>query len=100
MNIIHRNAHSSRLLAIAALAAALPLIAQNAKAVKASLGAPPNRIPTFSTADLSRTGIYYAGGKYVREGEKATMGGSAYTVVWVPKQIKHPYPIVYIHETG
>ncbi|MEQ1885378.1 MAG: alpha/beta fold hydrolase [Bryobacteraceae bacterium] len=76
------------------------LEAQSAKAVKAAAGAPSSKIPTFSTADLSRMGIYYAGGKYVKEGDKATMGGAAYTEVWVPKQIKHPYPLVYIHGAG
>jgi pimeloyl-ACP methyl ester carboxylesterase len=67
--------------------------------VKAS-GAPPMNIPTFSTADLGRTGIFYAGGKYVGEPGKEVMGGSAYVEVWVPKQIRHPYPIVYIHGAG
>ena len=57
-------------------------------------------IPTFSTADLSRTGIFYAGGKYVGEPGKEVMGGDAYVEVWVPKQIRHPYPIVYIHGAG
>ncbi len=28
------------------------------------------------------------------------MGGDAYVEVWVPKQIKHPYPIVYVHGAG
>ena len=28
------------------------------------------------------------------------MGGDAYVEVWVPKQIRHPYPIVYIHGAG
>jgi pimeloyl-ACP methyl ester carboxylesterase len=63
-------------------------------------GAPPPSIPTFSTADLSRTGIFYAGGKYVGEPGKEVMGGSAYVEVWVPKQIRHPYPIIYIHGAG
>ena len=34
------------------------------------------------------------------EAGKEVMGGSAYVEVWVPKQIKHPYPIVYIHGAG
>ena len=68
--------------------------------VKAASGAPPQTIPTFSTADLARTGIYYAGGKYVGAAGKEVMGGSAYVEVWVPKQIRHPYPIVYIHGAG
>ena len=58
------------------------------------------RIPTFSTEDLSRTGIFYAGGKYVGPPGKEVMGGSAYVEVWVPKQIQHPYPIVYLHGAG
>jgi len=84
----------------AAVIGNVSLQAQAAKAVKATAAPPPPSIPTFSTSDLSRTGIFYAGGKYVREGDKATMGGSAYVEVWVPKQIKHPYPIVYIHGAG
>src|SRR5581483_1434800 len=68
--------------------------------VKSAGGVPRSTIPTFSTADLSRTGIFYAGGKYVGEPGKETMGGDAYVVVWVPKQIKHPYPIVYVHGAG
>jgi pimeloyl-ACP methyl ester carboxylesterase len=63
-------------------------------------GAPPAAIPTFSADDLSRTGIFYAGGKYVGAPGKETMGGDAYVEVWVPKAIRHPYPIVYIHGAG
>lgn len=63
-------------------------------------GVPPSTIPTFSTADLARTGIFYAGGKYIGAPGKETMGGDAYVEVWVPKQIRHPYPIVYIHGAG
>ena len=62
---------------LAGLVGVASLEAQTAKAVKAAAGAPSSKIPTFSTSDLSRIGIYYAGGKYVREGDKATMGGSA-----------------------
>src|SRR5436305_13908423 len=76
------------------------LPAQAFKATKAASGTPPSAIPTFPTSDLSRTGIFYAGGKYVGEPGKEVMGGSAYVEVWVPKQIKHPYPIVYIHGAG
>ena len=86
--------------ALAAIVVATPLGAQSLKAVKSATGAPPTTIPTFSTADLSRTGIFYAGGKYVGEPGKETMGGDAYVEVWVPKQIRHPYPIIYIHGAG
>jgi len=85
---------------LAAIATAGMLTAQPFKATKSPAGAPPATIPTFSTTDLSRTGIFYAGGKYVGEPGKEVMGGSAYVEVWVPKQIKHPYPIIYIHGAG
>jgi pimeloyl-ACP methyl ester carboxylesterase len=74
--------------------------AQALRTIKPASAAPPAAIPTFSTADLSRTGIFYAGGKYVGEPGKEVMEGSAYVEVWVPKQIRHPYPIVYIHGAG
>src|SRR5580704_7837125 len=74
--------------------------AQLFKAAKTTSGGPPSTIPTFSTSDLSRTGIFYAGGKYVGGPGKEVMGGSAYVEVWVSKQIKHPYPIIYIHGAG
>ncbi len=66
----------------------------------ACAAAAPAATPTFSTDDLSRTGIFYAGGKYVGDPGKEIMGGDAYVEVWVPKQIRHPYPIVYIHGAG
>ena len=86
-------------LTLFALTAGL-LAAQTQNVVKAAAAAPPAAIPTFSTEDLSRTGIFYAGGKYVGEPGKEVMGGSAYVEVWVPKQIRHPYPIIYLHGAG
>jgi len=85
---------------VAAMALALAGGWSGASAAKTAAAAPPASIPTFSTADLSRTGIFYAGGKYVGAPGKEVMGGSAYVEVWVPKQIRHPYPIVYIHGAG
>ena len=69
-------------------------------AAELAKGKPPSTIPTFSTEDIARTGIFYAGGKYVGAAGKEVMGGAAYVEVWVPRQIKHPYPIVYIHGAG
>jgi pimeloyl-ACP methyl ester carboxylesterase len=69
-------------------------------AAEVSKGAPGPSIPAFSTEDIARTGIFYAGGKYVGPPGKEVMGGSAYVEVWVPKRIRHPYPIVYIHGAG
>ena len=55
---------------------------------------PPAGVPTFSTADIGRQGHFYAGGHYVGEPGKETMDGAMYVEVWVPKNIRHPYPVV------
>ena len=68
--------------------------------------APPASIPTFSTDDIARTGFFYVGGHYVADpaalptnlNNDATMHGAEYVEVWVPKQIRHPYPIVFLHD--
>jgi pimeloyl-ACP methyl ester carboxylesterase len=56
--------------------------------------APPASVPTFSTADIGRQGHFYVGGHYVGEPGKETMDGAMYVEVWVPKNIRHPYPVV------
>ena len=84
-----------------AFAAPWPGAEKAKKAVKAHAeGGTSSPIRTFPTDDLARTGIFYAGGQYEGSAGKETMGGDAYVVVWVPKQIKHPYPIVYVHGAG
>ncbi|HVB58901.1 MAG TPA: alpha/beta fold hydrolase [Candidatus Acidoferrales bacterium] len=67
---------------------------------KVASAEPPSSIPTFSTEDLARTGFFYVGGHYVGGPGKEVMDGAEYVEVWVPKQIKHPYPIVYFHGAG
>jgi pimeloyl-ACP methyl ester carboxylesterase len=66
----------------------------------ADLSKPASGIPLFSTDDVARTGFFYAGGKYVGPPGKEIMEGDAYVEVWVPKRIRHPYPIVYLHGAG
>ncbi|HEY1865873.1 MAG TPA: alpha/beta hydrolase [Candidatus Acidoferrales bacterium] len=61
---------------------------------------PPDSIPTYSTENIARTGFFYVGGKYVGEPGKEVMDGAMYVEVWVPKQIQHPYPIVFFHGAG
>jgi len=53
-------------------------------------------IPTFSTAEIGREGHFYVGGHYVGEPGNETMHGAMYVETWVPKNIRHPYPIVFI----
>ena len=62
--------------------------------------APPASVPTFSTADIGRQGHFYVGGHYVGEPGKETMDGAMYVEVWVPKNIRHPYPVVFITGGG
>lgn len=71
-----------------------------ASAQNASVAAPPASIPTFSTADIARTGFFYAGGKYAGAPGKEVMDGAEYVEVMVPKKIRHPYPLVFFHGAG
>src|SRR5207302_3657670 len=57
-------------------------------------------IVTFSTADIGRQGHFYVGGHYAGEPGKETMDGAMYVEVWVPKAIRHPYPILFITGGG
>jgi pimeloyl-ACP methyl ester carboxylesterase len=57
-------------------------------------------ITTFSTADIGRQGHFYVGGHYVGEPGKETMDGAMYVEVWVPKNIRRQFPIVFISGGG
>jgi pimeloyl-ACP methyl ester carboxylesterase len=61
---------------------------------------PPKTIPTFSTENFARKGFYFAGGSYWGEQGSQVMRGAMYTEVWVPRQIRHPNPIVLFHANG
>ena len=65
---------------------------------KEAAGKPPasSSIPTFSTAEIGREGHFYVGGHYVGAPGDETMHGAMYVETWVPKRIRHPYPIVFI----
>src|SRR5712692_8788317 len=61
---------------------------------------PLKSVPTFSAANIGRQGHFYVGGKWVGEPGKETMDGAMYVEVWVPKDIRHPYPIVFVTGGG
>src|ERR1700747_2147095 len=61
---------------------------------------PPASIPTFSTETLGRMAHFYVGGHYVGAPGKEQMDGAMYVEVWVPRQIRQPYPIVMFHGNG
>lgn len=75
------------------LTAALAGSGSGAKGEDAT-GAPPASIPTFSTAEIARQENFYVGGHYV--GDPPVMDGAMYVEVWVPKKIRHPYPILFV----
>jgi pimeloyl-ACP methyl ester carboxylesterase len=83
-----------RLSAAALLAVVLVSGWFQANAAHVAAATPPPSVPTFSTADIGRQGHFYVGGHYVGEPGKETMDGAMYVEVWVPKGIRHPYPVV------
>jgi pimeloyl-ACP methyl ester carboxylesterase len=62
--------------------------------------APPSAIPTVSHDNVARHGFFYAGGKYVGEPGREVMHGAMYVEVMVPREIRQPYPIVFLHGAG
>jgi pimeloyl-ACP methyl ester carboxylesterase len=83
-----------RLSAAALLAAILAGGWFRADAARVAGATPPASVPTFSTADIGRQGHFYVGGHYVGDPGKETMDGAMYVEVWVPRSIRHPYPVV------
>ena len=72
----------------------------NIQKAAAAGAAPPSSVPTFSTAEIGRQGHFYVGGHWVGEPGKEVMDGAMYVEVWVPKTIRHPYPMVFISGGG
>ncbi len=63
----------------------------------------PSTIPTVALDNVARHGFFFTGGKYVGElgpNKESTMGGAMYVEVMVPKQIRSPYPVVFLHGAG
>lgn len=65
-----------------------------------SYSMPLKTIPTFSTENIARQGHFYVGGKWLGEPGKQRMRGAMYVEVWVPKKIRHPYPILFVQAGG
>jgi pimeloyl-ACP methyl ester carboxylesterase len=66
----------------------------------APVSIPLTSVPTFSTEKIGRQGHFYVGGKWVGEPGKERMRGAMYVEVWVPKKMKHPYPILFVEAGG
>ena len=65
-----------------------------------SRATPGKAIPTFSTENIARKGFLFAGGSYWGEQGRQVMRGAMYTEVWVPRQVRSPYPIIFFHANG
>ena len=59
----------------------------------ASLPAGVNAIES----SVARQGYFYVGGRYVGEAGREAMIGQMYVEVWVPKEVRRPYPLVFFH---
>src|SRR5215471_14683284 len=66
----------------------------------APVAIPLKSVPTFATANIGRQGHFYVGGKWVGEPGKEYMRGAMYVEVWVPKEIRYKYPIVFVQSGG
>ncbi len=61
---------------------------------------PLKKVPTFSTENIARQGHFYVGGRWEGEPGKQRMRGAMYVEVWVPKKIRHPYPVLFVQAGG
>jgi pimeloyl-ACP methyl ester carboxylesterase len=66
----------------------------------APLVPPLTSVPTFSTANITRQGHFYVGGKWVGKPGEEVMRGAMYVETWVPKKIRYKYPILFIQAGG
>lgn len=56
----------------------------------------PAGVPAIES-NVARQGYFYVGGRYVGEPGREVMIGQMYVEVWVPREVRHPYPIVFFH---
>jgi len=66
----------------------------------ASFPMPLPSVPTFSTEKIGRQGHFYVGGKWAGDPGQERMRGAMYVEVWVPKEIRYPYPILFMQAGG
>ena len=85
-----RKACAVMSLAAAGLISATAVVAQK----------PPDSVPTVSLENVASKGFFYVGGEYVGEPGNQYMQGAMYVEVMVPREIRQPYPIVFLHGNG
>lgn len=77
-----------------ALGAALAGCAGTGPATKTA--SVPAGVPAIES-NVARQGYFYVGGRYAGEPGREAMIGQMYVEVWVPREVRHPYPIVFFH---
>jgi pimeloyl-ACP methyl ester carboxylesterase len=94
------NKSTSRIFLLTAILVGSWFAANTWRSAGAAGSMPSASVPTFSTANIGRQSHFYVGGHYVGQPGNETMDGAMYVEVWVPKDIKHPYPIVFVTGGG
>ncbi len=61
---------------------------------------PEIRIPVTEQTHLASKGYFFAGGGYRGEEGKHFYSGQMFVEVFVPKEIRHPYPLIFFHGAG
>lgn len=56
----------------------------------------PAGVPAIES-NVARQGYFYVGGRYVGEPGREAMIGQMYVEVWVPREVRQPYPLVFFH---
>lgn len=80
--------------------AATVLLASVASTTLAQDGPGPAALPASVNAvesNVARQGYFYVGGRYAGEPDREVMIGQMYVEVWVPREVRRPYPIVLFH---
>ncbi|MFZ4407130.1 MAG: alpha/beta hydrolase [Paracraurococcus sp.] len=75
---------------------ATTLLAAGGAAAQGTPAALPEGVKAVES-NVARQGYFHVGGRYVGEPGKEVMTGQMYVEVWAPREVKHPYPIVFFH---
>lgn len=89
------------LIALAALVGGCSAQNANSDQTDRAVMPPPwKSVPTFSTEKIGRQGHFYVGGRWEGEPGRERMRGAMYVEVWVPKETRYPYPVMFVGEGG
>ncbi len=61
---------------------------------------PEIKVAVTEQKNLGSKGFFFVGGKYQGSPGKSFMDGQMFVEVYVPKEILHPYPLIFFHGAG